>query len=123
MSNLGLYQTMTSLAKKAGGPLKLAAYVAVGGYAIIRAGETGVKVAAKQIKKRSNNNKKSKTIFEYTINTKGVSNEGLEFNVGDKFRVLETAEDAILIEKIGAPNNPYFVLYELLQSISDYKKT
>ena len=40
MSNLGAYQTMTTLAKKFGGPVKLGLAIAVGGYAVIRTGES-----------------------------------------------------------------------------------
>ena len=50
-----------------------------------------------------------------------MSNEGLEFKIGDQFRVLESDKDAILIEKIGDNNNPYFVSAELLKNISDFE--
>jgi hypothetical protein len=51
----------------------------------------------------------------------GESNEGLVFNEGDKFIVLSQDKDAVLIEKIGDTNNPYFVSLELLLDISDFK--
>ena len=54
------------------------------------------------------------------MHSAGKSNEGLQFAVGDTFRVLEIAADAVLIEKIGDPNNPYFVSSDLLHSISDF---
>ena len=41
--------------------------------------------------------------------------------MGDKFKVLESDGDAVLIEKIGDLTNPYFVSAELLKDISDYK--
>ena len=48
--------------------------------------------------------------------------DGLEsvFRVGDEYRVLECDEDAILIEVLGDPNNPYFVSGALLATISDF---
>lgn len=57
----------------------------------------------------------------YSVTAEGVSNEGLEFKIGDQFRVLEKDKDAVLIEKIGDDNNPYFVSEELFKNISNYK--
>jgi hypothetical protein len=56
----------------------------------------------------------------YTVTTEGTSNEGLEFKIGDPFKVLETDKDAVLIEKIGDSDNPYFMSAELLKNISNY---
>lgn len=50
-----------------------------------------------------------------------MSNEGLQFVVGEQLRVLEIAGDVVLIEKIGDTDNPYFVSADLLRSISDYE--
>lgn len=115
MSNLGPYQTMTTWSKKVGGPYNLVAIIALGGYGLGKLGELGVK----GLKKLKNNIAESKAI--YSINSKGITNEGLLLNVGDKFRVLESDKDAVLIEKIGDRNNPYFVSADLLRSISNYK--
>lgn len=57
-------------------------------------------------------------IFDVISN--GKSDGGLELNVGDKYRILETDGEAILIEKIGDPNNPYFVSADFLQSVSSF---
>lgn len=115
MSNLGLYQWFTTTAKKVKGPQNLLAIVAIGGYVIGKCLETGLKKANKEVcKVRS-----SKTI--YHVLTEGVSNEGLEFKVNDEFRVLNRDKQAVLIEKIGDDNNPYYVAYDFLKSISDYK--
>lgn len=51
----------------------------------------------------------------------GKSSEGLIFNVGDSYQVLERDKDAVLIKKIGDTNNPCFVSAELLYSISDFE--
>ena len=58
----------------------------------------------------------------YIVDKQGVSNEGMILESGDSFNVLESDGDAVLIEKIGDSNNPYFVSSELLKEISDYKK-
>lgn len=50
MSNLGLYQKMTTWAKKMGGPLQFLGAVAVGGYIVLRTAETGGKAVAKVVK-------------------------------------------------------------------------
>ena len=46
----------------------------------------------------------------FAVISNGKSDGGLELNVGDKYRILETDSDAILIEKIGDPNNPLFCI-------------
>lgn len=56
----------------------------------------------------------------HTVSKAGSSNEGLKFEIGNQFRVLEVDGDAALIEKIGDSNNPYFVSATFLRSISDY---
>ena len=115
MSNLGLYQAMTKYAKKVGGPLQFLSIFAVGGYIVLRTIEAGGKTVIKSLKT------KDKAIANtYVVHTQGMSNEGLQFVVGEQFRVLEIAGDAVLIEKIGAANNPYFVSSEFLCSISNF---
>ena len=118
MSNLGLYQTMTTVAQKVGGPKKLLLLVAAGGYGVLRIGEAGIKKFIRVIIQYKNNNMISSKL--YVVHSAGESNEGLCFVVGDAFRVLESDGDAVLIEKIGEDNNPYFVSRELLLTISDY---
>ena len=119
MSNLGLYQTITTLSKKVGGPKQFLLIVLGCGYGIGRFTEAGVKKVVKVIRKNSKNDDSTKT---YRIFCDSKSNEGLIFSVGDTFQVLERDKDAVLIEKNGDNTNPYFVSVRLLQSISDYKK-
>ena len=119
MSNLGLYQTMTTWSKKMGGPLNLLLAVGVGGYALGRTVEAGGKLIVKSVKKQIEK-KKTANAEIYVVNTEGTSNEGLHFSINDRFRVLEIADDAVLIEKIGNANNPYFVSADLLHSISNF---
>lgn len=118
MSNLGLYQKMAEIAKKVGGPKNLFGLVFGGGIIV---GVSGTKLCEIGAKKAVSNTKfEDKTI--YSVKKYGVSNEGLRFEIGDEFRVLEIDKNAVLIEKIGDVNNPYFVSYDLLNDISDYGK-
>lgn len=123
MGNLGAYQWITTVSKKVGGPVNLLVGIALGGYTVIRLGEAGAKKAIKTVK---SHHKKSREITTdttevYVVKSLGKSNEGLEFAVGDKFRVLESDGNAILIEKLVDSNNPYFVDADFLRSISDYE--
>lgn len=120
MSNLGLYQTMTTWAKKVGGPLPLLAITLVSGYVIFRPVEAGCKSALKHIKNYTAS-KGASISGIYTVHTNSSSNDNVQFVAGDQFRVLETADDAVLIEKIGDANNPYFLSADFLQAISDFK--
>ena len=126
MSNLGGYQVLTTIAKKVGGPGKLVALIAgcgviVGGIAV-KGGECALKKGKQAIARRKE--KKNDSVIRmdviYTVERNAKNNEGLEFNVGDRFRVLEYDGDAILLELIGNDDNPYFVSDELLKEISDY---
>lgn len=119
MSNLGMYQSITTWAKKLGGPKQLLITVAIGGYIVIRFGEAGVKKIIKIVESNPVRKvKKQSKIFE--VHTESKSNEGLVFKVGDKINVLEIDKDSVLIEKIGDSNNPYFVSADFLKSISDF---
>lgn len=122
MSNLGGYQTMTTMAKKCGGPAKFVFVIAVGGYVVFRTGEL---VSKRCIKRICNHNEKKKVTLEaaktYNIIKSATSNEGVVFQVGDTCRVLGRDDDSILVELIGADNNPYFVSADFLGSISDFE--
>ena len=126
MSNLGGYQMLTTIAKKVGGPEKLVALIAGGGVVVggiaVKCGEFAVKKGKQVIAKRKKIKSDSPIKFDviYTIKQNAESNEGLQFKVGDKFRVLECDEDTILIELLSNDNNPYFVSKKLLNEISDY---
>lgn len=119
MSNLGAYQWITTMSKKVGGPEKLIALIAVGSIAIYKGSEIAVKKLIKAVKKSKAKAKEKGPAYKVTI--PGESNEGLKFKIGDKFYVLETDGDVILIEKIGDLNNPYFVDINLLNKITNYK--
>lgn len=129
MSNLGTYQWATTNAKKVGGMgwfLTLIAGVsAVIGALFVQIFKPLKKAIRKVITRKKKNTirkteKERENSIIYTVINEGESNEGLKFNVGDKFTVLESDGDAVLIEKHGDDNNPYFVSAELLKTISDY---
>ena len=117
MSNLGGYQLLTTFAKKVGGPRNLVALIAGGG-AII--GGLAVKGGERLWNKVKSKENKSDAV--YTIMRDAKSNEGVFLRQGDKYRVLETDEDAVLIDLIKNENNPYFVSRYLLENISNYNK-
>ena len=121
VGNLGMYQLVTTWMKKFGGPKNFLSAVAGAGIVI---GGTAVK-GYQMIKKHFTDAIKQKHLeaaaaIVHTVNTEGVSNEGLMFHVGDQFKVLELDGDAALIEKIGDSHNPYFVSAKFLATISDY---
>ena len=117
MSNLGQYQVITVLSKKVGGPKVLGILTAVAGYLVFRPIEAGIKHVYKAI-----SNKMQKNYPVYSVDSAGTDTQGLAFNIGDQFRVLEKDKNTILIEKIGDNNNPYYVDSEFLKKIcSNFK--
>ncbi len=122
MSNLGWYQIMTTMAKKVGGPLRLFGIVAGGGALIGGGAVAGGSAIKRKVEKELDSKKKIRAAAViHTVQKEGSSNEGLKFNIGDKFKVLEIDGDAALIEKLEDENNPYFVSAKFLSSISDFK--
>lgn len=122
MSNLGVYQWITTASKKVGGPINLLVITAAGGYAVIRLAEAGGKIVYKKVKSRLDK-KTIKCVPDadvFTIVKDGISNENVKFKKGDKFRVIQQDGDAILIDRIGDDNSPYFVSEKMLEEISDF---
>ena len=122
MSNLGGYQWMTTTAKKFGGVenflMAVAGVGAIVGVTLHEGGKWCIrKICSRNTKKQNGIETKI-----FTIHSQEKNNSEIEFMVDEQFRVLETDGDAVLIEKINDPNNPYFVSAELLQNISDYKE-
>ena len=91
--------------------------VGAAGAGLYKVGEVTVMKCVKTIRKHSTEDRKR--IF--SIITDGESIEGLKFETGDKFKVLEVDQDALLIEKIGDSSNPYFVSKVFMKDISDYE--
>lgn len=124
MSNLGWYQWFTTAAKKVRGPLNLMTIIAVGGYAVIRTGEAGIKKGIKLVKKHSRDKSKGslKKSSIYRVKTTANIEEGVDVKVGDEIRVCAIDNEAVMIEILGNKNNPYFIDFDLFKSIIDYKK-
>lgn len=122
MGNLGWYQLMTTVAKRVGGPKQLFALV-FGGGAVVgsSAVAAGSAIKRKMTQKPDRKEREATDSVVYTVNRNGRSNKGLRFEVGEKFKVLETDGNAGLIEKLGDSNNPYFVSLNFLRSISNYE--
>lgn len=122
MSNLGAYQWITSASKKVGGPVNLLLLTGAAGAAIYKASEIGVKNGIRAFLAYQDPPTVWRVVKRnvYSVTADGVSNEGVEFHMGTKFKVLEKDGDSILIEKIGDNNNPYFVSAEFLRTISDF---
>ena len=117
MSNLGMYQFITTLAKKVGGPGKLIALIATISASSGAIGTLAVQYGKKQHKKKKQEIESTQV---YTVTTEGHSNEGLLFSVGDSFRVLARDNDAALIVKPANSDNAYYCSAKFLSSISDY---
>lgn len=122
MGNLGVYQWMTTIAKKVGGPKNLLLLTFVGGALAGVGGYAGGQAISRSI----HHNRHKKQLSElrsviYTVKEDKTSNEGLLFKSGDRFRILEKDGDAVLIEKLDDQNNPYFVSGKFLSMISNFE--
>lgn len=124
LSNLGWYQWFTTNAKKVGGPLNLMGLIALGGYAVIRVSESGVKKGIKIVKNHNKNNSNNKLDKQpiYRVITPANIEDGVNVQVGDEIKICAIDNDAVMIEILGNKNNPYFINFKLLKSIVDYKK-
>ena len=115
--NLGDYQRVVEWSKKLGGPKRLGAVVAAGGYAVGRAiGFSYRTLRRLAASKRSTESPPARTLTVTTGGTEGA----LEVRPGDQFRVLGHDGDAVLIERVGDPKSPYMVSEGFLRSVSDY---
>lgn len=121
MSNLGLYQEITRISKKMHGPQNFIAALVIGGGAIGWGMNSLATMVSTKVKKTRAEKKKAVLASQvYSVVKEGRSNEGLLFNVGDTFHVLEQDGDAALIEISGNQHNPYFVSANFLYSISNF---
>ncbi len=122
MSNLGGYQTMTTVVKALGGPKKAATIVGGGllfaGAALYVGGHKVVTTVISRIKQRSEPCPTKGEVF--TVVSDGDASNGLTLHSGDEYRVLECDGDAILVEVIGRGDNPHFVSGEFLTSVSGF---
>ncbi|QSR28775.1 hypothetical protein CFH99_24440 [Nocardioides aromaticivorans] len=125
MGNLGSYQKMTTVVKALGGPKKAATIVgtgvAVGGYAVLRLTEAGIKKGVRASRAAVDRGALISAVGQtFRVTTAGQEPSGLVLSVGDEFRILEGDADAILIEVLGREDNPHFVSSAFLTDISDF---
>ncbi len=122
MGNLGMYQWMTSTAKKVGGPLPFLLMFILGGAGLYKSAEIVIQKSEEAVKRHQNQKGLSvqRTEQIYTIATAGTSNDGVNFKVGEQIKVLERDGNCVMIEKIGDKNNPYFVSAEFIRTISNF---
>ncbi|WP_454810386.1 hypothetical protein [Paenarthrobacter nitroguajacolicus] len=127
MSNLGVYQTVTTVIKVVsnvvGGPGKAVALVTAGigatGYGVFRGVEAGGKAIYRTVTKlRATPDPLVGQLF--TIAAEADAGRGLTLRAGDEIRVLERDGDAVLVEVLGDADSPYSVSGWLLASISDF---
>ncbi len=114
MSNLGLYQTMTTAAKRVGGPKQFVTLIFGGGMLAGKVLSKGADVLRKHSEKKR---QEIAAAVIHTVTAEGTSNEGLLFRVNDQFRILERDGDAVLIDKLNDVNSPYFVSSSFLKTI------
>ena len=115
MGNLGAYQAITTASKAVGGPERLVALIATGGYLAGRGIEAGCKKVV-PIVKRKLGLEHDHASGTYSVITEVTDEQGLTLHVDDEIRVLESDEDAILIEVIDDDKSPYFVSLDTLKS-------
>lgn len=118
MNNLGNYKRMVTLAKKVGGPLKLATIVFSSGVAATKIAEQGYKSVKKYMNTRTNSKVKVKRI--YTVHTDANYNDEIYFKKGRKINVLTIDKDSVVVEIVGENNNPYVVTRDFLKKVSDF---
>lgn len=125
VGNLGGYQIITTLIKRLGGP-KPAAIKAAGAVGFLSLGTgvlgyfIGTKKSEKNEAKEANaDSSKLANGSEWLVLSAAVSNDGTAFSSGDRLRVVDTDGDAVMIERVGDKNSPYWVSRGFLMSITD----
>lgn len=123
MSNLGGYQTITTVIKALGGPTKAVSIILGGTLAVGGIGGSMVPGAYKRVKAAVKNRAARNTTGQmFTVHTErdGDDRKEPKLRVGDQYCVLERDGDAVLIEVLGNADSPYFVSGKMLSAISDF---
>jgi hypothetical protein len=122
--NLGGYQVITTVVKRLGGPSK-ALFKAVGaiGYRIGKQKGADEAVAAMTVQAEridttdaSENPSRVTATKEYLVTKSITSNDGTYFAPGDRLRVMDSDGDAVMVERIGDANSPYWISRDFLES-------
>lgn len=125
MSNLGMYQTVVTLMNKHGGPLKaiikysgimLTIGAAIGGGTV-----SFIDKAKNKYTQKTQNNRISLLDKTFTVSSPFTSDNGLNLQIGDCFRIILEDKDVRIIECIGDDTQPYVVTEDdLLRISNDY---
>lgn len=117
MSNLGAYQTVTTVMKALGGPHRAIPIIA-GGLLLTGAGlQAGTAKIVRTLKEGAHAHPAKDQVF--TVTQDGES-DGVRVSVGNSFRVLEGDGDSILVEILGRDDNPFFLSAEFLSTVSNF---
>lgn len=121
MSNLGWYQTVVTLMKKAGGPKNFFAFLigasAAGGSLLTVATQKAIK-AGKRIANSKDEDSEQEFPFEFTENAK---EKREKVKKGDRFRVLDQDKDVVFIQIKSIPDQLFVFSENFLKSVSDYQ--
>lgn len=120
MSNLGRYQDMTTVAKKFGGPIKLALCVAVGGYIVGKTVEKPILEGVKKLKQFKEGKKPRQKL--YTVKSFGITDEGINFYPDDQFKIILLDKKSAVIVFDGEEEHSYEVPLSFLCQISDFEE-
>lgn len=134
VGNLGGYQILTTVIKRLGGPTKAAvkigsAFAALIGGTYFWGEKNGKKKVIAEMRGQAKGVKlvtvdmgpsKSKPSVEYLVAKDATSSDGTSFATGDKLRVMDSDDDAVMVERIGDENSPYWVSRDFLESISGH---
>jgi len=122
-NNLGMYLWMTKTSKRVGGPVNFLALVATFGalsYELARiAYGKGKNYIHDFCKENKHWGTESSEIKQYKIKKDYIFDNQLSFKKGDSIIILDEDGDALMIEKIGDNNNPYFISREVFATIAD----
>lgn len=129
VGNLGAYQVMTTLAKRVGGPVALGGLVALaggtGGGIVAYKGRNQIERVVQCIKEKLGFTPGVSGSLEedlaYTCNADSELGKELMLKQNDKFNVLYSDDEMVLINVIGDDNSPYIVDREKLESVSDFE--
>ena len=116
MSNLGMYQMITTVSKRVGGPVKFLLLVAVGGYFTGRTIEWAGKKVVNAVKEGGKEEQVYTVKTDYAIG--GDEKTYCEFAAGDQYQILARDGDVVLINKLGDKNSPYYVTDSFLKEIT-----
>ena len=118
-SNLGGYKWMTTTAKKCGGPIPFMAGLVVLGGGIC----CGVNWTIKRIKCGTGGLPEEAAPYTVTVHTPADIDDAVRLVRGDRLQIWVRDNDSVLVEIVGAADNPRFVSADWLRAISDFESS